>query len=169
MSQAEQTANQRSQLEQVRRWYERAEIGRAEARNDLVRYGQVREKTRRNLEAAAVTFADRLFNFHDAGSLKQPWDERGVDWLREATNRMVRVEEATSRRNHNRRSTRRPFIQTVDTERLLDSLQELFRIYAELGFDVEPNEGGRFHTDWGEDDSLQTDAPDGVEVPDDGV
>jgi len=105
-------------------------------RNEQATYGSVSQETVADMARKALAWRERLLNFKEDPALKRPWEERGVDWIAEAAERTVTVEESLPRSNGNARTVRRSALVEADPEAIAATTQELMQIGRELGFEA---------------------------------
>lgn len=105
-------------------------------RNEQATYGDVSRETREELGRAALAWRERLLNFRDDPSLREPWEERGVDWIADLAEETRLVETSLPRSNGNARMVRRSALSEAPAEALAETIQELMQIGRELGFEA---------------------------------
>lgn len=98
--------------------------------------GDVDERVQLDLATAALNYYNVLHEHRDEAALSEPWGERGIQWLEQAAQQSVVVEESLPRSNGATAASTKPKLLAVDPEAIKQTILELNDIAKELGLSI---------------------------------
>lgn len=90
--------------------------------------------TRREVATILSDYRDLLSDYAEESALKEPWDDRDVDWIDVTLTQTTTVEQPLPRRGNVTEKVEVPRAAVIDPENLLRLGKELDAIAKELGF-----------------------------------
>lgn len=133
---------------------ERVHEARARLRSQMLQHGSAPEEARMRFAAALLVYRDLLSEHRDDAALDPPWDERGVDWIEQASRQTVTQQREREGVLPGTETREKNGLVHAAADDLLETADRLDQVAKDLGFAAETPDH-QPHDEWDERDIIE--------------